>query len=112
MDITEVDVQAHFFIAGVYLKQVRIPAGHHVMTHKHQYDHASILAQGCAIVTCDGVQTTHYSPDVIEIKKGIAHEVVAVNGDVLWYCVHSLYNVDQSLWTPDMIDNVLVESNE
>lgn len=112
MGIDQVDVQAHFFVGGVYLKQVLIPEGHHVVTHKHQYDHASVLGSGCAIVICDDEQKTYYAPDVIEIKAGVAHEVIAVNGPVSWFCIHSLYNIqDQTLWHPDKIDVELIEQS-
>lgn len=109
MNIDEISTISHSFIAGVYAKQVKIPSGHHVLTHKHNFDHMSILAQGNAVVVCDGEAKSYHAPAVIEIKAGVNHEVIA-NTDCVWFCVHNLSTVeDHDMWHPDKIDVALIE---
>jgi hypothetical protein len=106
MNMSEIEVISHNFIAGVYAKQMVIPDGYHVLTHKHCFDHMSILAQGCAIVECDGVQEVYYAPAVIDIKAHVEHEIIAVNGDCVWFCIHHVAKED---YDESTIDEVLVE---
>jgi len=105
MHPTNFEVQSHHFIAGIYLKQVLIPDGHEIVSHKHLYPHASIIASGCVIVeTDDGIQNVYFGPDVIEIKAGVTHKVLAVNGPAVWYCIHKTDCTDAEL-----VDAVLIE---
>jgi len=86
------DVVKHHFIGGLYCKHMVIPEDHTVVSHKHNFDHMSILVSGCVIVEVDGEQSTHYSPAVINIQAGKAHSVTPVNGPAVWMCIH---NVDE-----------------
>ena len=91
-----IEVVSHHFSGEVYAKHVRIKDGHYVATHKHKFDHMSILASGCVIVEADNERKTYYSPSVIEIKAGVAHSVIAVNGDAEWFCIHAIQSdIDQ-----------------
>lgn len=100
----ELKVIKHHFFGGVYCKEMIIPEDCHVVTHKHLYDHMSVLTKGCVIVTADGEQETYYAPVVIEIKAGIEHSVLPVNGDAHWLCIHATSCKDV-----DNIDNVLIK---
>jgi len=97
-------VIAHHFCGGVYAKSMLIPEDYEVVSHKHLFDHMSILTSGQVIVEADGVQTVYFSPSVIEIKAGVAHSVTPVNGDAHWLCVHATDCTDV-----DKVDNVLIE---
>jgi quercetin dioxygenase-like cupin family protein len=97
------EVQKHFFIGGTYLKQIRLPDNCVVIQHKHQFTHATLLATGCVVLESDEGQSTHYAPDVIEIKAGISHSFQAVNGDVVLYCIHATDVTD-----PELIDSTLI----
>lgn len=99
-----IEVIGHHFAGGVYAKAMRIPEDFEVVSHKHNYDHLSILAEGCVIVEVDGKQETYWSPAVIEIKAGAEHSVTPVNGPALWYCVHSTDCAD-----PEKVDQVLIK---
>lgn len=99
-----IEVIKHHFVGGVYAKEMRIPDGFEVTSHKHRFDHMSVLTQGCVIVEADGIQETYYAPAVIEIKAGVAHSVLPVNGDAHWLCVHATDCTDES-----KIDEVLIE---
>ena len=81
--------------------------------HVHKYDHMSVLTEGCAIVWKGDEQTTYYAPAIIEIKAGIKHSVQAVNGRVVWLCIHATQetskdNIDEVLIVkPNMVDTGL-----
>lgn len=97
-------VQNHHFIGGVYAKEVIIKDGHEVAQHVHEFDHMSILAKGCAVVFQGDKCETYYAPAIIEIKAGVQHSVVAVNGDITWYCIHKTDETDET-----KVDNVLIK---
>lgn len=97
------DVIKHHFVGGVYAKEMRIPDGFEVVSHKHLFDHMSVLTQGCVIVEADGIQETYYAPAVIGIKAGVAHSVLPVNGDAHWLCIHATDCTDET-----KVDEVLI----
>jgi hypothetical protein len=101
------EVIQHHFIGGVYAKSIIIPDGFEVVSHKHVFDHMSVLTKGCVIVEANGIQETYYAPAVIEIKAGVAHSVLPVNGDAHWLCIHATDCTDET-----KIDEVLVQERQ
>ena len=97
-----VEAIAHFFSDGVYAKQMLLLENHSVQTHKHEYDHLSILAMGRVVVAVDGKQLIYTAPSCIEIKAGQEHSILAVENSV-FYCVHRTDETDI-----DKIDEVLI----
>jgi len=100
-----IEVIQHHFVGGLYAKEMRIAENAEVTSHRHVYDHLSVLAKGCVIVSADGVQQTYYAPAVIKIKAGVNHSVRPVNGDAHWLCIHrtdcdDVNQVDQVLIAP------------
>ena len=87
-----VDV-AHFFGAGVYAKETRIPTGVVLTQHTHPHDHLSILAKGHAMVEVNGERRSLSGPACLTIKAGEAHKVMALS-DVVWYCLHATEDTD------------------
>jgi mannose-6-phosphate isomerase-like protein (cupin superfamily) len=101
-----VDLQTrHFFGGGVCIKRMEMPAGTVAVTHKHLYDHQSILAEGRALVVCDGVTTHLRGGDCITIKAGMYHEIQAIE-DITWFCIHKTNETDEA-----KIDQVLIQEN-
>lgn len=78
----------HFFSEGVYARQWTIPANTQVPTHKHVYDHMSILAKGHVTVTADGNTVEYTAPAVLDIKKNLEHTIRAYE-DSIWFCIHA-----------------------
>ena len=77
----------HYFIGGVYLKRMQLRAGHSALTHKHMFEHATILAAGTAYVTINEYAQMYDGPTVIRIPANTSHGITAVT-DTTWYCVH------------------------
>lgn len=95
----------HHFSDNVYARQMSLRAGHKVDTHKHKYNHMSILSSGTALVIIDGKETMYTAPACINIEKDKAHEIVAL-ADIVWFCIHATEEKDMS-----KIDKVLIKEN-
>lgn len=93
----------HYFSDGLYAKKMELPKGSYVVSHKHVYDHLSVLASGHVVVEVDGVETIHIAPACLNILAGQHHKITALE-DSYWYCIHATNETDIA-----MIDNVLIE---
>lgn len=96
----------HHFSAGVYAKQMSLPKGHMAVSHKHSYDHLSILATGVVTVQADGASRIYRAPACIEIKAGVEHAITALE-DVTWFCIHATDETD-----PEKVDRVLIQQED
>jgi quercetin dioxygenase-like cupin family protein len=92
----------HFFSDGVYSRKMTIPQGVKVPTHKHKFNHMSILASGKVIIKVDGIVSEYTAPAQLEIAKNQIHEILALEESV-WFCIHATDVTD-----PDCIDNELI----
>jgi hypothetical protein len=93
----------HFWIPGVYVREMTIPAGT-VLTGKiHKHEQVSIVAKGdISVLTEDGIKRVQapfvlVSPPGVK-RAGFAHE------DTIWMTVHR-YDDEQ---TPERVEGVLV----
>jgi quercetin dioxygenase-like cupin family protein len=99
----EVDLGVvHHFSAGLYAKQMLLPAKHFVVSHAHAYDHLSILAKGDVTVEVDGVRTEYKAPACINILAG-QHHIITAHEDSVWFCIHATEETDAN-----KIDEVLI----
>ena len=93
----------HHFDDGVYAKEMHLPAHHFAVSHKHAYDHISMLHSGAAVVTVEGVKKIFTGPTVIMIRAHKEHRIDAIT-DVVWFCIHETNETD-----PEKIDEVAIE---
>ena len=96
---------AHHFAAGVYAKEVLVPAGMVLVQHKHEHDHLSVLAFGRVEVVVDGERSEHEGPACLVIKAGKYHGIKALT-DTAWYCIHATDCTDE-----DSVDEVLIAND-
>jgi len=96
----------HHFIGGVYAKRMILKAGSSINSHKHNFDHMSILASGVVMVTVDKQIKSYAAPALIQIKAEKAHKIAAIT-ECHWYCIHATDIVD-----PELIDESLVVEEE
>ena len=102
----EIDLRIqHHFSDGIYAKEMHLPKDHYAVSHKHNYDHLSVLWSGTARVEVDGKEVVHTAPAFIKIKANAEHKITAVD-DVIWYCVHETDETDA-----DKIDRALIMEN-
>ena len=97
-----IDLIRHHFGAGVYAKQVHIPAGQVLVQHKHKFSHLSILASGSVELMVDNVKTVVHAPACLTIEADKHHGVKSLT-DVVWFCIHGTECTDE-----DKIDDVLI----
>ena len=101
----------HHFSGGVYAKQAVLDkAGTFVLTHKHKFDHMSVLATGRVKVTVEGVATEHTAPTVIEIKAEQEHEILTLSDNVTWFCIHAIPEGYEE--SGEYIDDVLISHED
>lgn len=100
----EITKTKHHFSSGVYAREMQLPAFHYAITHAHNYDHFSILADGLAMVTTDDRVQTIKAPYCLEIKAGVKHKITALT-DTTWFCIHATTETDIK-----KIDEVLIQN--
>ena len=83
----------HHWAAGLYSKEMRVPAGVMIGKHVHDYDHFSALMSGTATIEIDGVSEEREAPALLLVKAGKLHVITAVT-DVVWHCIHSTTETD------------------
>lgn len=107
IDAADVPVEHHFG-GGVYAKQVDLKkAGTTLLGHRHKYDHLSILARGSVLLIVDGESAEHRAPACLTIAAGKHHEIVSLEPDTVWYCVHAIPS--ELAGNPDAADAALIE---
>lgn len=95
----------HHFSAGVYIKEMRLDAGHTVVTHKHNYEHFGLLGGGIARVEIDGQPRTYTAPAVITVPANKHHTIHALT-NIEWFCIHATDETD-----PEKVDRVLIKGD-
>lgn len=97
----------HYTCGGVYVKEIFMEhVGSRVLSHKHKYDHLSVLAAGSVAVTVDGVQRVYHGRTALVIQAGKEHTIEALVVPVIWYCIHS---VPEDLQGEAMLDSAVTE---
>lgn len=87
---------------AVFIKQQFGKAGDYIHTHKHNFEHYSILASGKAIIERDGKEEELTGPVVVTVEAGINHKITFMT-DTAWFCVHGTKERDET-----RIDETLV----
>ncbi len=81
---------------NLYLRQMHFRrAGDVEQGHSHSYDHFTVLAAGRLRVEIAGVLASEYSaPNMILIRKGVVHQLTALEAGTLALCCHALHRKD------------------
>jgi hypothetical protein len=84
------------FFGNIWVRQnVLHKAGERHGGHKHHFDHVSLLTKGKVRVEVEGYPSKEFTaPTFIVIKKEHAHDFVALEDEVNWYCVFALRDLD------------------
>jgi quercetin dioxygenase-like cupin family protein len=94
----EIDLQTRHFIAPsipIVAIRMELPAGNQATTHKHNYDHWSIIAEGKGMLITDEGSCPYHAGDCLFIKAGLNHQFSAVS-DTMWFCVHHSAEKEQA----------------
>jgi hypothetical protein len=84
------------YFGNIWVRQnVLENAGDSTQGHYHLFDHVSLLASGIVEVEVEGNPPRQFTaPTFIVIKKERPHKFTALSGNVLWYCVFAIRDVD------------------
>jgi quercetin dioxygenase-like cupin family protein len=85
----------------VYLRKMEAPSGYVIGSHKHAYEHYSILCSGYAKAECEDRTWFYHAGDVMTVPAGVEHKITALT-DIVWFCVHGTTETEN-------IDEVLIE---
>ncbi|NDD13363.1 MAG: hypothetical protein EB072_12125 [Betaproteobacteria bacterium] len=84
-------------VSSVYVRQMHfLRAGDREKGHAHTFDHQTLLAKGSVRVSLQGKASTFHAPHILFIRKGIEHELTALEDDTLCYCIHALRTQDEA----------------
>lgn len=98
------DVTHYFPTEGnpVYMRQMQAEAGRVIGSHKHRYEHYSVLVEGRVRADFDGKTEEHEGFSVMVVPAGVEHRITALT-DIVWLCVHGVDEMDI-----ESIDEVLI----
>jgi hypothetical protein len=91
LKLPQVDIPViNFFSDGVYVREMRVPAGTTITGKIHKYSTVDVLLEGSILVVNDlGHQLKMEAPLVFESKPGISKAGYAIT-DVRWLTIHGV----------------------
>lgn len=100
-----INLQHHFPTTGnaVYIREMTAPAGYEIATHRHNYEHYSILAKGTVQLEIDGEKSIITGPTVLSIRANVEHKITSIT-EFTWFCIHNTEVDDET-----KIDEVLIK---
>ena len=100
-------IESHMtMVANTWIRQMHFPnAGNYMAGHKHTFNHTTLLAKGKFRVKVNGHITDYTAPQVVIIKAGLEHKIVALEDDSLAYCIHALHHgeKEEDIYDPDQV---------
>lgn len=84
LDLPQADCPiTHRFASGIYIREVRMPAGSYVIGHHHKTDHLNIMLTGhLTILNEDGTKTDLHAPQTFIAPAG--RKIAYIHEDVIW----------------------------
>lgn len=99
-------------VSNIWSKQMCfLKAGSTEQGHSHLFDHLTLLAAGALRVTVEGVATEFKAPQMIFIKAGKEHELVALEDNTIAYCIHALRDQNGEILDPSMVPDGINKDN-
>jgi len=94
------------FVGNIWVRQNYMEkAGDILGGHAHTHDHVSLLTSGSVEVTVNNGEPKQFTaPTFIVIRKGLRHQIVALENNTVWYCVFALRDIDGE--TTEIVDEV------
>jgi quercetin dioxygenase-like cupin family protein len=81
-------------VNGVFIKSMVFTRGQVVLTHKHNYDHQTLLAVGKLRVSIAEKSVIYTAPTIIVIEAGKAHFLEGLAEQTVAYCIHAVTGSD------------------
>lgn len=96
----------HHFAPGVYMREMRVPAGTIVIGHEHKTEHLNVVMSGRAVVMIDGVRHDVRAPYAVTSKPG-TRKIALVLEDMVWATVHATTETD-----PEKLEAALITKSQ
>lgn len=102
--LPQLDIETnHYSVAGLYAREIFIPAGTLLTGKVHKAEHLNIVAQGEIIVWTEAGMKRLYAPHVLPSFPGAKRVGLAIT-DTVWVTIHATDKTD-----PDEIEAELIE---
>ena len=99
-------------VANLWSKMMHFKnAGDTEQGHSHKFDHLTLLTLGSLQVIVDGIFSEFKAPQMIYIKAGKIHELVALEDNTIAYCIHALRDDEGTILDPSMIPKTINKDN-
>lgn len=84
LDLPQADCPiTHRFAPGIYIREVKMPAGSYVIGHHHKTPHLNIMLSGrLTILNEDGTKTEMHAPQTFIAQVG--RKIAYIHEDVIW----------------------------
>lgn len=107
LDMPQADCPiTHRFAPGIYIREVRMPAGSYVIGHHHKTDHLNIMLSGhLTILNEDGTKTELRAPQTFIAPTG--RKIAYIHEDVIWQNVFATEERDI-----DTLDEMFLDKSE
>lgn len=76
------------FIRHIYFKN----SGDIHPGHKHNHDHATLVASGGIDVEVNGIISRYMAPNIVYVLAEFEHKFTAVENNTCCYCIHAIRN--------------------
>ena len=104
LDLPQADCPiTHRFADGIYIREVRMPAGSYVIGHHHKTDHLNIMLTGhLTILNEDGTKTDLHAPQTFIAPAG--RKIAYIHEDVIWQNVFATEERDVEMLEAMFLD--------
>jgi hypothetical protein len=97
----------HSFADGLYIREIRVPAGNYVVTKLFKQEHATFLLQGEVIIITDKGRKHATAPDSWITPVGTKRLIYVVE-DCIWTTVHANPKNDRDI---DKIETFVIANS-
>jgi hypothetical protein len=105
LKLPQIDIPIrHYFAPGLYLREMRMPAGAIITGKIHKTEHYCILSQGSVTLVTENGREQVSAPAVIHSTPG-AKRAIHAHRDTVWVNVHHNPTDERDL---DKIDDIFV----
>lgn len=107
LDMPQADCPiTHRFADGIYIREVRMPAGSYVIGHHHKTEHLNIMLTGhLTILNDDGTKTDLHAPQTFIAPAG--RKIAYIHEDVIWQNVFATNERDV-----ETLDTMFLDKSE
>lgn len=93
----------HYFLPGLYLREITMPAGSVIIGKIHRTEHFNIIQQGSVTLLGDGTCQRLTAPCTFVSKPGV-QKVLYIHEDCVWTTVHQTQETTMEALEAEIIE--------